>query len=147
MKPPFCPDTSGPPGKYFDDEDKILENEDFETSSFVSAKGALDIYADDDEIREALSPEHYQKYLAERAAERAAMRNGRVGAKERKRPRDKMLRDARVKKIVLEKRKQGAFLGYTWKRAKTLDLTLNGLPLLEVPQKRFARVPLQVLAQ
>ncbi|KAI9668729.1 MAG: hypothetical protein M1829_005269 [Trizodia sp. TS-e1964] len=40
---------------------------------------------------------------------------------EKKRPRDKILRDARVGKSVLEMRKRGAFLGYTYRRPSTLD--------------------------
>lgn len=38
--------------------------------------------------------------------------------KEKKRPRDKMLRDPEVGKKVLELRKKGAFLGYTYRRPK-----------------------------
>jgi protein-serine/threonine kinase len=38
------------------------------------------------------------------------------GKKERKRPRDRLLRDRRTKGAVLEIRKQSAFLGYTWTR-------------------------------
>ncbi|KAK7923901.1 kinase-like domain-containing protein [Apiospora marii] len=38
------------------------------------------------------------------------------GRKEKKRPRDRLLRDRHTKGLVLEVRKQSAFLGYTWKR-------------------------------
>ncbi|ETS88029.1 hypothetical protein PFICI_01857 [Pestalotiopsis fici W106-1] len=38
------------------------------------------------------------------------------GKKERKRPRDRLLRDRQTKGVVLEIRKQSAFLGYTWTR-------------------------------
>ncbi|KAK1724624.1 kinase-like domain-containing protein [Colletotrichum acutatum] len=40
----------------------------------------------------------------------------RVGRKECKRPRDKLLRDRWVKEEVLQMRKQTAFLGYSWRR-------------------------------
>ncbi|KAK6205811.1 WD domain protein [Pestalotiopsis sp. IQ-011] len=40
----------------------------------------------------------------------------RFGKKERKRPRDRLLRDRQTKSAVLEIRKQSAFLGYTWTR-------------------------------
>lgn len=40
--------------------------------------------------------------------------------KEKKRARDKMLRDPEVGKTVLELRKKGAFLGYTYRRPKPL---------------------------
>lgn len=48
--------------------------------------------------------------------------------KEKKRPRDKMLRDKEVGKQVLELRKKGAFLGYTYRRPKPvlLDLSEDG---------------------
>ncbi|ERT03103.1 AGC/NDR/NDR protein kinase [Sporothrix schenckii ATCC 58251] len=38
------------------------------------------------------------------------------GKKERKRPRDRLLRNAKTKKISMELRKRNAFLGYTWRR-------------------------------
>lgn len=38
------------------------------------------------------------------------------GKKEKKRPRDKLLRDRETAPKVLELRKKGAFLGYTYKR-------------------------------
>ncbi|KAI9688791.1 MAG: hypothetical protein M1822_001148 [Bathelium mastoideum] len=43
----------------------------------------------------------------------------RTKTKEKKRPRDKLLRDPVVGKTVLEVRKQNAFLGYTYRRPKT----------------------------
>ncbi|OLN94222.1 Serine/threonine-protein kinase cbk1 [Colletotrichum chlorophyti] len=39
-----------------------------------------------------------------------------IGQKERKRPRDKLLRDPLTKKEVMEIRKHTAFLGYSWRR-------------------------------
>ncbi|KAJ0166533.1 hypothetical protein CTA2_6951 [Colletotrichum tanaceti] len=44
----------------------------------------------------------------------------RAGHKERKRPRDKLLRDPWVKDDVLRMRKQTAFLGYSWRCKGTL---------------------------
>lgn len=38
------------------------------------------------------------------------------GRKEKKRPRDRLLRDPSTKKAVLEERKKSAFLGYDWQR-------------------------------
>lgn len=40
------------------------------------------------------------------------------GRKERKRPRDRLLRDAKTKDIVMDVRKQTAFMGYTWRRMR-----------------------------
>lgn len=45
------------------------------------------------------------------------------GRKERKRPRDRLLRDPRTKKVVLEERKKTAFLGYDWARMQALPVT------------------------
>lgn len=38
--------------------------------------------------------------------------------KEKKRPRDKLLRDPEVGRVVLEIRKKGAFIGYTYRRPR-----------------------------
>lgn len=46
--------------------------------------------------------------------------------REKKRPRDKLLRDPEVGKKVLELRKKGAFLGYTYRRPKSLCLDEEG---------------------
>lgn len=40
------------------------------------------------------------------------------GRKEKKRPRDRLLRDAEYRRGVLECRKRSAFLGYSWKRMR-----------------------------
>lgn len=40
------------------------------------------------------------------------------GNKERKRPRDRILRDEKTKDIALDVRKQTAFIGYTWRRMR-----------------------------
>lgn len=42
--------------------------------------------------------------------------------KERKRPRDKLLRDPELAKTVMELRKKGAFLGYTYRRPRKFHL-------------------------
>ena len=54
------------------------------------------------------------------AADREALRRfvRRFGARERKRPRDRLLRDAATRRVVLELRKRSAFLGYTWRRRR-----------------------------
>lgn len=44
------------------------------------------------------------------------------GRKEKKRPRDRLLRDPTIRKLVLEERKKTAFLGYDWKRIQTPTL-------------------------
>lgn len=47
------------------------------------------------------------------------------GMKERKRPRDKLLRDRETAPKVLELRKQGAFLGYTYRRIRVNRGSMN----------------------
>lgn len=46
--------------------------------------------------------------------------------KERKRPRDRALRDPSVGRKVMELRKKGAFFGYTYRRPKQIVLKENG---------------------
>jgi hypothetical protein len=43
------------------------------------------------------------------------------GKKERKRPRDRLLRDGVTKDVVMGVRKRTAFLGYTWRRMQPLE--------------------------
>lgn len=45
------------------------------------------------------------------------------GRKEKKRPRDRLLRDPLTKKVVLEERKKTAFLGYDWRRGQAPPMT------------------------
>lgn len=45
--------------------------------------------------------------------------------KEKKRPRDKILRDKKMSQDVLEIRKQGAFLGYTYRRPNEMALAFS----------------------
>lgn len=74
----------------------------------------------------------YEKWKAERMVEVREKREElgievstkkNPGKKERKRPRDKMLRDPEVGRKVMELRKKGAFFGYTYRRPKTVELT------------------------
>jgi hypothetical protein len=48
-----------------------------------------------------------------------------VRKKEKKRPRDKILRDKRIGRSALEIRKRGAFLGYTYRRPKGPAMALG----------------------
>ncbi|KAK4498546.1 hypothetical protein PRZ48_011204 [Zasmidium cellare] len=77
----------------------------------------------------------YEKWKAERVVEVAEKRvelgievatplKG-AGKKEKKRPRDRMLRDPEVGRRVLELRKKGAFFGYTYRRPKVVELRVE----------------------
>ena len=57
--------------------------------------------------------------------------------KEKKRPRDKLLRDPEVGRIVLEIRKKGAFIGYTYRRPRfSLPELDSGMPSTRPPLAR-----------
>jgi protein-serine/threonine kinase len=49
------------------------------------------------------------------------------GRKEKKRPRDRLLRDKEVAKSVFEERKKGAFLGYSYRRIRKGSVGSMGL--------------------
>ncbi len=57
---------------------------------------------------------------AERATLREFMRL--FGRRDRKRPRDRLLRDKNTRSVVMEVRKKTAFLGYTWRRMHPLSV-------------------------
>jgi serine/threonine protein kinase len=52
--------------------------------------------------------------------------------KEKKRPRDKILRDATTGKIAMKLRKQGAFLGYEYRKPKAVDDCFPKVELSEI---------------
>lgn len=127
-RPPFIPRVQGgqPITKYFDDEAEIM-----------SASDHLDSSSYDDEMEDgeaAITPtpptpvgdghrdkqanqgnDHrtVQGLLVEPCSKMASRAKRR---KEKKRPRDKLLRDPQVGRTVLEIRKKGAFVGYTYRR-------------------------------
>ena len=140
-KPPFVPKVkSWEDTKYFDEDEPISDVEDVST----------DTSAEDYNSPEALaSPNHYpmadgpgaEKILQGpnqgKANPIAVDQNGNheivpkfAGKdhrkrKEKKRPRDKILRDEEVGRKVLDIRKKGAFLGYTYRRPKGVLVELE----------------------
>jgi hypothetical protein len=70
--------------------------------------------------------------VCETRAERGVESKPAKGKKEKKRPRDKMLRDPEVARKVMELRKRNAFFGYTYRRPKQ--------PMLEKGRKRCPSV-------
>ena len=79
-----------------------------------------------DRIKEHFGPD-YEKWRADRTVQvcegRAACGEDQTPAKdkkEKKRPRDKLLRDPAVSRKVMELRKKNAFFGYTYRRPKPL---------------------------
>jgi hypothetical protein len=121
-RPPFVPRVHGgqPITKYFDDENEIMSASDhLDSSSYEAVEGlaVLDPTAllPEDEVTpiampgaSAQIPAYEQVYTSVQKIRRRK--------KEKKRPRDKMLRDPQVGRAVLELRKKGAFVGYTYRR-------------------------------
>ncbi|TVY83433.1 Serine/threonine-protein kinase cbk1 [Lachnellula suecica] len=134
MVPPFVPNIKSMDDTYyFDEEDPIS---DFSDSVSISTPGP-------DEIAESLKPfnrdiQGLAKGFIERPYDSARLRKvereidafviceeqkdylkafvKHYGKKEKKRPRDRLLRDKDTAPKVLELRKKGAFLGYTYRR-------------------------------
>jgi protein-serine/threonine kinase len=143
MTPPFVPNIkSMDDTHYFDEEDSIS---DFSVSAThvppptediaealkklnrelqILARGFVERPYDSIKLRkvekeiEAFNVSDKQKnYLKEFVK--------RYGRKEKKRPRDRLLRDRELASKVLELRKRGAFLGYTHKRIRKTNISIG----------------------
>jgi protein-serine/threonine kinase len=118
-RPPFVPRVHGgqPITKYFDDEKDIMSTSDHLDSS------SYDI------VEDIVVPTLYNEDVVTPVTKPGAttplpaydqicnsFQKVKRRRKERKRPRDKLLRDPHVGRAVLELRKKGAFVGYTYRR-------------------------------
>jgi protein-serine/threonine kinase len=128
VRPPFIPRVHGsqPITKYFDDEAEIMSASDHLDSSSYEVAQMMDgatVVENVEPLGEESTPE----------PNHAGQQKGRSPTyeqicqsvqkmqrhkKEKKRPRDKLLRDPEVGRIVLEIRKKGAFIGYTYRRPR-----------------------------
>jgi protein-serine/threonine kinase len=124
-RPPFVPRVHGgqPITKYFDDEKDIMSTSDhLNSSSYEVVDNSVHPGGNDATPTTAIpavgSPPAYQQICN-------SVHKIRRRRKEKKRPRDKLLRDPHVGRAVLELRKKGAFIGYTYRRP------LFSLPELE----------------
>lgn len=107
-RPPFVPDVkSREDTKYFDEEDPISDVDDESSHDCAPAKSA-DHAAD----------HATQVDGAQWQRDDVGGKSKRAG-KEKKRPRDRVLRDKVVGREVLELRKKGAFLGYAYRRPQS----------------------------
>jgi hypothetical protein len=116
-RPPFVPRVHGgqPITKYFDDEAEIMSASDhLDSSSYEVAEGPL--AAIEEEVAPLLEP-NTQVPLTSEGISKSFQKIGRR-KREKKRPRDKILRDPQVGRTVLEIRKKGAFVGYTYRRPR-----------------------------
>jgi protein-serine/threonine kinase len=122
-RPPFIPRVHGGQliTKYFDEEAEIMSGSDhLDSSSYeVQQRPVTDISCDDEPTPMAVS--HFPKdQLPTPIQDRVgkSVQKMRRRQKEKKRPRDKLLRDPQIGRSVLEIRKKGAFIGYTYRRPR-----------------------------
>ncbi|KAJ0419448.1 hypothetical protein BJY00DRAFT_302187 [Aspergillus carlsbadensis] len=124
MSPPFIPKVRGwEDTRYFEDGDYPSDHDDETTDSDVEQP------RDDKVPRKAKSKQPIEPALTHPLAvdgnkdvEKPAVKKKH---KEPRRPRDKILRDKRLRRTVLEMRKKGAFLGYTYRRPKGVILAVT----------------------
>lgn len=131
-RPPFVPRVHGdqPITKYFDDEAEIMSESDHLDSSSYEAPDLIDATPPWAPSMAELLGEEQSTPVAEPGNKNdgiplppyeqvcKAFQNVRRRRKEKKRPRDKLLRDPLVGRTVLEIRKKGAFIGYTYRRPR-----------------------------
>jgi protein-serine/threonine kinase len=128
-RPPFIPRVHGnqPVTKYFDDEAEIMSHSDHLDSSscatLPNGEGVAATHGNTDP--QQLHLPSIMNVNGEKGKEKKVLEailktpgRGRKLNKEKKRPRDKLLRDPKVSKTVLEIRKKGAFMGYTYCRPR-----------------------------
>lgn len=131
-RPPFVPDVSGRDDtKYFDEEEPISDVDDAASQSDqlgASDEGMRDDVPDTARLTQVDGAQGQDDLLPNPAVpgrggkDGAGAGKGEVGkVKEKKRPRDRVLRDKEVGRKVLEIRKKGAFLGYTYRRPKLIS--------------------------
>ncbi|GKZ38042.1 hypothetical protein AbraIFM66950_009956 [Aspergillus brasiliensis] len=125
--PPFIPKVKGwEDTRYFDDAgyehghdgaSAASDAEHAEPSSEADERGEGHQHRGD--------PPRYQEIdsLLSPAASKPPPKNRRKG-RDKKRPRDKLLRDGKLRMTVLEMRKRGAFLGYTYRRPHAVAMAL-----------------------
>ena len=123
-RPPFVPDVSGGDDtKYFDEEEPISDVDDAASYSHtieasdqgMNGTGLGTAYVSQVDGPQGLDAVNLRSVVRSHTNEKRDPGEG-IKARERKRPRDKVLRDRDVGKKALELRKKGAFLGYTYRR-------------------------------
>ncbi|KAF3034379.1 hypothetical protein E8E12_001056 [Didymella heteroderae] len=128
VRPPFVPrvHVNQPITKYFDDEAEImsasdhLDSSSYEVAQMDGAAAVESVEPLGEETTPIPDPTGQHKNRSPPAYEQICqvVQKMRRRRKEKKRPRDKLLRDPEVGRVVLEIRKKGAFIGYTYRRPR-----------------------------
>jgi hypothetical protein len=146
-RPPFVPRVHGnqPITKYFDDEAEIMSASDHLDSSSYARSPPDETNPPHGSFPAAVEPntgggDSKPPEPARNAFGKATERIGRR-KKEKKRPRDKLLRDPQVGRTVLELRKKGAFMGYTYRRPRLTLPELEDRIARPAPPPRPGMVP------
>ncbi|KAF2267441.1 kinase-like protein [Lojkania enalia] len=118
-RPPFVPRVHGHQEitKYFDDEAEIMSASDhLDSSSYATGPGGIVDSSPFSPTPASGSPVESSTNL--NVPDQRIIDRRRRRKKDKKRPRDKLLRDPQVGRTVLEIRKKGAFMGYTYRRPR-----------------------------
>ncbi|KAF5861779.1 hypothetical protein ETB97_012580 [Aspergillus alliaceus] len=130
--PPFIPKVKGwEDTRYFEDADGAAGNDELSTTTDAQNSGDESEGAEGGPKPMQNPPEPPQDQCSCKGPSpdentwsdaREPPTKGLEKQKQRKRPRDKMLRDKRIQKTVLKMRKEGAFVGYTYRRPKAVAM-------------------------
>lgn len=130
-RPPFVPKVrSDDSTKYFESEEQILGsdsvNQDDPSAEAAAAAASATVVLADEHDDQAMADllDGPTGDNADRKDPKSAIPPAKKGKKDKqkKRPRDRLLRDPKTAKLVMEARKKSAFLGYTYRRPKTWSL-------------------------
>ena len=144
--------------KYFDEEDPISEVDDASSNDSIREEELQAQEAYEAEIAANFEREAAENggngmdfnalQTANNSAKARAETPGTVIAsktigktKEKKRPRDRILRDKSVARQVMELRKKGAFLGYTYRRPRALASSVESVRIGRESVSRRGRIP------
>jgi len=120
--PPFTPRVkSWEDTKYFDDEGPVSDidsSTSADDSQTLQLDGAVLNPSHHQQEAQAISPELPGAQVEARTPPQPYLKVKRP--KEKKRPRDKVLRDPTVGKTALQMRKDSAFMGYGYRKAKNI---------------------------
>ncbi|KAL3478128.1 hypothetical protein BJX99DRAFT_115123 [Aspergillus californicus] len=134
MSPPFVPKVRGwEDTRYFEDGEYPSDHDDESTDSEVDQakderwqpNGKQKPPKAEQVPKNDLNPRSHAPVKDGHRDVEAPPTKGKKKHKEPRRPRDKILRDKRLRKSVLDMRKKGAFLGYTYRRPKGVIMALT----------------------